>query len=217
MIPVRDSNTKRGLAPITYTLILLNFAVFVYEISASQLFFLTYNVRPLDILNYLTQAKGSFLTIHTSILVSGFAHAGYVHLFSNMLFLYVFGPALEKDLGFLRFLIFYLLAIFVAFYTHVAVYPTSMIPVIGASGAIAAILGAYLIFHPKARITTIIPLLIFIQIIEVPAVVFMLGWAMLQGFNGILSLTGQTSVAWWSHIGGFILGISVGIHFRWFR
>jgi membrane associated rhomboid family serine protease len=96
-------------------------------------------------------------------------------------------------------------------------YPTSPVPVVGASGAIAAVMGAYLVFNPKARILTIVPLIFLIEVVEIPSIVFMFVWFLLQGANGYLSIHSQTTVAWFSHIGGFLLGLILGINMRWFK
>ncbi|MDT8273027.1 MAG: rhomboid family intramembrane serine protease, partial [Desulfomonilia bacterium] len=146
----------------------------------------------------------------------GFMHGGYIHLLGNLLFLSVFGPALEKRIGRRTFFLFYLLSIFVAFYSHVLVHPHSPLPLVGASGAIAAVMGAYLVFFPRGKILTILPLIFMIEIVEIPSVIFMLVWLLLQSANGYLSIGSTTSVAWFSHIGGFIMGLFMAIKFRWF-
>jgi len=217
MIPVRDTSASRGFAPVTAVIILANMVVFFEELRIGDQIFQLFAVSPHDIYGYLTKGTGSILKIHWSILVSSFMHAGYVHLFGNMIFLSVFGPALEKKIGALRFSLFYLAAAFIAFYSHAAVFPSSPTPVIGASGAIAAVMGAYLIFNPKAKILTIIPLLFYIEVIEIPSVVFILVWFLLQGAYGYLSIETSTSVAWFSHIGGFIMGMIAGMQMKWFK
>lgn len=217
MIPIRDTSVSRGFAPATAVIILINLLVFFEELRVGDQIFQLFAVSPFDIYRYLTKGTGNILAINWSILVSAFMHAGYIHLLGNMIFLSVFGPALEKKIGVIRFSLFYLAAVFFAFYTHTIVYTSSSIPVVGASGAIAAVMGAYLVFNPKAKILTIIPLLFFIEVIEIPSVVFILVWFLLQGANGYLSVHTHTSVAWFSHIGGFIMGLIVGIQMKWFR
>jgi len=217
MIPVRDTSVPRGFAPATAVIILINLIVFAGEVRVGDEVFQLYAASPGDVYHYLIRDAGSILAIHFSILASAFMHAGYIHLLGNMIFLSVFGPALEKRLGIIRFCLFYLVAAFAAFYSHAVIYPTSPVPVVGASGAIAAVMGAYLVFNPRARILTIVPLLFLIEVVEIPSVVFMLVWFLLQGANGYLSIHSQTDVAWFSHIGGFILGLALGINRRWFR
>ncbi len=217
MIPIRDTSVSRGFAPATAVIILINLIVFFEELRVGNQIFQLFAVSPSDIYRYLTKGTGNVLALHWSILVSVFMHAGYIHLLGNMIFLSVFGPALEKKTGIIRFSLFYLAAAFVAFYAHAVAYPSSSIPVVGASGAIAAVMGAYLVFNPKAKILTIIPLLFFIEVVEIPSVVFILVWFVLQGANGYLSIHTHTSVAWFSHIGGFIMGLIVGVQMKWFK
>jgi len=217
MIPVRDTSVSRGFAPATALIILINFGMFLQELHLGEQLFQLFRASPYDIYRFLTKGTGSILSIHWSILVSGFMHSGYIHLFGNMIFLSVFGPAVEKSIGKIRFILLFLSAVFVSFYAHCIFYPTSSVQVVGASGAIAAVMGSYLILNPKGKILTIIPLLFFIEIIEIPSVVFILVWFTLQGASGYLSINSNTSVAWFSHIGGFLMGVIVGIRLRWFR
>jgi membrane associated rhomboid family serine protease len=217
MIPIRDTSIARGFAPATAVIILINLGVFVEELRVGEQIFQLFAVSPCDVYRYLTQGTGNIIAIQWGILASAFMHAGYIHLFGNMVFLSAFGPALEKKVGITKFCLFYLAAVFVSFYTHVAVYPSSAIPVIGASGAIAAVMGAYLIFNPRARIQTILPFIVFNEIIEIPSIVFILVWFALQAANGYLSIQNQTSVAWFSHIGGFTMGVFAGIQMKWLK
>jgi membrane associated rhomboid family serine protease len=216
MIPIRDTTTSKGIAFVTLGLIMLNTAMFVEEITIGHEIIQLYSVCPLDVLIWLTKGNGSIISIHKAIFVSGFIHAGYIHFLGNMLFLYVFGPGVERAFGRLRYAVVYCIAIFVAFYTHTAIHPHSHLPVIGASGAIAAVMGSYLIFYPRAKIVTIIPIFFFIKIVKVPSIIFILGWFILQGVNGYLSIGSQTSIAWWAHIGGFTMGALVGLRYRLF-
>ncbi len=214
MIPVRDTSAPRGFAPATACIIILNLAMFLQEIRLGEQIFHMFRASPADIAAYLIMGTSDFLKIHLSILASGFIHIGYIHLIGNCIFLSVFGPPLEKNLGIIRFIFFYLSAVFVAFYAHALVNPHSSVPVVGASGAIAAVMGAYLILNPRGRILTLIPLILLLEIIEVPSIIFILIWFILQGIQGYLSMHSHSSVAWFSHIGGFLMGISVGIHHR---
>ncbi|HDP26301.1 MAG TPA: rhomboid family intramembrane serine protease [Deltaproteobacteria bacterium] len=216
MIPVRDTTLRRGFAPVTSGIVLLNILLFIETLRQGEILVQRLGVSPLDIYIYLTQGTGSIFAIHLGIMISGFMHGGYVHLLGNLLFLSVFGPALEKRIGRRTFFLFYLLSIFVAFYSHVLVHPHSPLPLVGASGAIAAVMGAYLVFFPCGKILTILPLIFMIEIVEIPSVIFMLVWLLLQSANGYLSIGSTTSVAWFSHIGGFIMGLFMAIKFRWF-
>lgn len=215
MIPIKDASaSKRGWPLITVLVVLVNLAMFVEEVRSGTRIFDLYGVSPHDIYIYLTRGTGSLLAIHRSIFVSGFVHGGYIHLCGNMLFLSVFGPAVEKELGWMRFVVFYAVAVLAAFYAHTIVHPHSEVIVVGASGAIAAVMGAYLVLFPRAKIVTLVPIIFLIKVVEVPAVLFMLGWFALQGANGYLSLGTPTSIAWFAHIGGFLMGVAVGLHHR---
>ncbi len=215
MIPVKDTVASKGIPFATISIIMANLALFYREVKSGQQFILQFSVSPYDIYTYLVNGTGSFFELHKAIFVSGFLHGGYIHIFFNMLFLYVFGPAVEKAFGVTRYVLFYTAALFVSFYTYCLVHPVSHIPIIGASGAIAAVMGAYLIFYPRARIVTIVPIIFFIEIIEVPAVFFMLGWFILQWANGCARIEGTTHIAWWSHIGGFTMGLVFSARFKW--
>ncbi len=217
MIPIRDTSAPRGFAPATACLIILNLAMFIQEIRLGEQLFHMFRVSPADIAGYLIVGNTNFLKVHTAILASGFIHSGYIHLIGNLIFLSVFGPPLEKNLGVIRFMLFYIVAIFAAFYAHTIINPQSSVPVVGASGAIAAVMGAYLILNPKGRILTLIPLILLIEIIEVPSIIFILIWFFIQGVHGYLSMHSASSVAWFSHIGGFLLGLGTGIHYRFSR
>ncbi|MGD0821319.1 MAG: rhomboid family intramembrane serine protease [Desulfomonilia bacterium] len=214
MIPVRDTTVPRGFAPATACLIILNLAMFIEELRFGGQIFHMFSASPADITGFLIQGSPGFLKIHLSILASGFIHTGYIHLIGNLIFLSVFGPPVEKNIGIVQFMIFYHAALIAAFYAHTIVHPQSSVPVVGASGAIAAVMGAYLILNPKGRILTIIPLILLLEIIEVPSIFFILIWFILQGAHGYLSLHSQSTVAWFSHIGGFLMGLTTGIHYR---
>jgi len=138
-----------------------------------------------------------------------FLHGGWFHVLSNMLYLWIFGDNVESRMGHIRYLVFYLLTGYIATITHVLYYPLSKTPLIGASGAIAGVLGAYLILYPRAKVLTLIFFFIFIQIVPVPAVIFLGFWFILQILSGVASLTDQAAqgVAFWAHVGGFIAGI----------
>ncbi len=214
MIPIQ--NEKQGFAPLTIIILLINLAVFTQELRIGKAMFDIYGAVPLEIYDFATSGSGNIYWSQLKILISGFMHGGFLHLFGNMLFLMVFGPAVEKALGPLIFLASYIAAIYIGFYSHMAITPQSSAPLIGASGAISAIMGTYLIFCPRARISTIVPLFFTIKVIEIPSFLFIMGWFILQGVNGYLSAANPTEVAWFAHIGGFLLGIILGIHFRWF-
>jgi membrane associated rhomboid family serine protease len=147
--------------------------------------------------------------VFLSVVVSMFLHGSWLHLLGNMLFLWVFGNNIEERLGPVGYAFFYLVAGVAAALAHIATQPNSIVPVVGASGAIAGIMGAYLVIYPKARILTIIPLFIFLQFVYLPAFVVLLGWLILQFFTNP-----NTGVAVAAHIGGFIFGAVIGLFLR---
>ncbi|MEA2102763.1 MAG: rhomboid family intramembrane serine protease [Thermodesulfobacteriota bacterium] len=216
MIPIKDTQAPAFTLLVTIILC-VNIIMFIEELSLGPQILEPFSVSPFNLLSCLKTGQPDLMDIHLSILVSGFMHGGYIHLFANMVFFLVFGPGVEKALGPLKFILFYLSAIFVSFYTHTLVHASSNIPVIGASGAIAAIMGAHMIFYPRARISTIIPLLFFIRVIEIPSIVFMPIWFGLQAANGCISPGMHEPVAWFSHIGGFIFGLACSIHSKWLK
>jgi hypothetical protein len=142
-----------------------------------------------------------------------FLHGGWWHLISNMLALYIFGDNVEDRLGHVCYLLFYLVGGIIAGLAHVVAYANSATPTVGASGAIAAVLGAYLILFPRSRVLTLIPVFYFIRIVEIPAVIYLGFWFISQFFNGVFALTSTDvfqggGVAWWAHIGGFLFGLA---------
>jgi membrane associated rhomboid family serine protease len=147
--------------------------------------------------------------VFLSIIVSMFLHGSWLHVLGNMLFLWIFGNNIEERLGPIGYSVFYLVAGSVAALAHIATQPNSTVPVVGASGAIAGVMGAYLVLYPKARVLTIIPLFIFLQFLYLPAYVVLLGWLVLQFFTNP-----NTGVAVAAHIGGFIFGAVVGLFLR---
>jgi membrane associated rhomboid family serine protease len=220
VIPLRDKNPTKHFPLITIVLIVINIIVFIYEVSLGQnleRFFFRFALKPNEIYQSLHMGIFKpfvFLTLITSI----FLHGGWLHLIGNMLYLWVFGDNVEDKLGRLRFFIFYLICGISASALHIYIDPTSNVPSVGASGAISGVLGAYLLMFPKARVVTLIPIFIFIQITELPAYILLGLWFILQFFNGVLTLGYATSgvggVAWWAHIGGFIAGMILLFPFR---
>jgi len=152
----------------------------------------------------LTSLPAAGLTLLTAV----FLHGGWTHLLGNMLYLWIFGDNVEDRLGSLTYLIFYLGAGIIASIAQITIDPTSTTPVIGASGAIAGVLGAYVITFPRAKVQTLLILIVYITIIQVPASVFIVLWFVLQVLSGFVSLSsGVVAVAWWAHIGGFLAGM----------
>jgi len=143
-----------------------------------------------------------------------FMHVGWLHLFGNMLYLWIFGDNVEDKLGHFRFVLFYLLCGLGAALCQVALSPDSTIPTVGASGAIAGVLGAYLVSFPRSKVVTFIPIFIFPWIVQIPAVLYLLFWFAMQLLSGVSSLNmpeGTGGVAWWAHVGGFLLGMLITV------
>ncbi|OPX90332.1 MAG: Rhomboid protease GluP [Pelotomaculum sp. PtaB.Bin013] len=188
-------------------LIIVNLLVFGYEVQLGRHldeFIFSHAVIPLQLAS-VGMTADQLIRLTTTM----FLHGGWFHVLSNMLYLWIFGDNVESRMGHVRYLVFYLLTGYIATITHVLYNPLSKSPLIGASGAIAGVLGAYLILYPRAKVLTLVFLFIFIQIIPIPAVIFLGLWFVLQILNGVAGLTDQTAqgVAFWAHIGGFIAGI----------
>ncbi len=214
MFPIGDTDVRpRSTAHVTIALVVINTIIFIYESTLSQpaldSLFNQYAVIPTNIL-----AGNHLYTLFTNM----FLHGGWMHLIGNMLFLWVFGDNVEAVLGHIGYLIFYLIGGIVASISHVIMNATSTLPSLGASGAIAAVLGAYIIMFPRSQVRVLIFYGIGAGITRVAAILFLGIWAVTQLFNGVASLgvpTSQTSgVAVWAHVGGFILGFIVGLMFR---
>jgi membrane associated rhomboid family serine protease len=212
MIPLRDEMPTRRVAVVNYLLIIANILVFVLQWMAGpkqEALVYQYALIPAHF------ASGINLGDIANIFTSMFMHAGLAHIGGNMLYLWIFGDNVEDSMGAGKYLLFYLVGGVVASVTHILTNPGSEIPTVGASGAIAAVLGAYLVLFPRSRVLTLIPLGFFTRLTMIPAG-FVLGfWFILQLFNGVLALAGPEvgGVAFWAHIGGFISGVVMGLLF----
>jgi membrane associated rhomboid family serine protease len=208
MIPLRDDNPTRTVAFVTVLLIVANAAVFVFELSLSSranlsAFFADFALFPAAV----TQAPS--LVAYRSVFTSMFMHAGWMHLLGNMLFLWIFGNNIEDSVGHFRYVVFYLLCGVAAAVTQVAMAPDSQVPMVGASGAISGVLGAYLLLFPRAQVLVLVPIWIFIRFIYVPAWLMLIVWFGLQLLSGSLVSARMAGggVAFWAHIGGFVAGM----------
>jgi len=213
LIPLRDLNPRRSVPVVTVLLIVLNCLLFFYELQLGEQldsFIMSAAFVPAP---YFAAGFDPGLASEalTSALLSMFLHGGWMHLLGNMLFLWIFGDNVEDRLGHLRFLLFYLLSGFAATLAQSLADPGSTVPQIGASGAISGVLGAYLVLYPRARIVTLIFLGFFIRLAEVPALVFLPLWFLIQFVSGLASLAATTSaqggVAFFAHVGGFLAGV----------
>ena len=206
MIPLYDTTRTRTFPLVNLGLILLNALVFLIEIrmapSVLRSFIFTWGLVPA---NLLSDPGGRWQTIFSSM----FLHGGWFHIISNMWVLYIFGDNVEARLGKLRYLIFYLLSGVAAALLQTYVMPTNGEPMIGASGAIAGVLGAYLILFPGSRIASLVPILFILTIVEVPALIFLVFWFVTQLYSGLFMINGgaESGIAWWAHIGGFLFGM----------
>jgi membrane associated rhomboid family serine protease len=211
MIPLRDVIPSRTFPSLVVTIIALSALAFIYELTLTDrqlaLFVREYGVVPIDL---------SLESVFTSM----FLHGGWMHFLGNMLFLWIFGDNVEDRMGHGRFLVFYLLCGAIAAFAHVLSEPSSPVPTIGASGAVAGVMGAYFVLYPHSRILTLLPIIIFWQIIEVPAVVFLGLWFLLQLFSGVdtmlMAAQGAPAggIAFWAHVAGFAAGVVLVFVFR---
>lgn len=210
MIPLKDDNPTIRFPAVTLTLLVTNVAVYIYQLTLPSLqleaLIYRYGAIPYNLTHPLAKdllyvsALPAVLTVFSSM----FLHGGFLHLMSNMLYLWIFGDNIEDTLGHTRFLLFYLIAGFFAALAHTLADPNATVPVIGASGAIAGVLGAYLILFPRANVSTLFIFIIIIRVIKVPAVLILGLWFLIQLLN---AGGGGETVAWFAHIGGFLAGI----------
>lgn len=217
MIPLRDVNRTRHVPWMLWLIIAACVVVFLHEVILPPLhqerFLYLFGFIPRRLVDPRWAEKvgfppGASLTILTSM----FLHGSFAHLLFNMWTLAVFGDNVEDRMGGIRFLLFYLVCGTAAALTHLAFHPTSTIPTVGASGAIAGVLGAYLLLYPHARIVTFVPIFFIPYFIELPAVVFLAMWFFVQLMSGWASLFMPPTVggvAWWAHVGGFVCGMLV--------
>jgi membrane associated rhomboid family serine protease len=221
MFPIRDNVPSRTYPVVTVGLIVVNVMVFIVEVAMGarglQRFAYSHGLIPVYVTAYGSgvgvSAGQAFLPFFSAI----FLHGGWLHLIGNMWYLWIFGDNVEDRLGHVRFLVFFILCGVIGNIAHYAFNHMSEVPAIGASGAVAGVLGVYLISYPGARILTLIPIFFFIQFVELPALIVLGFWFVLQFLNGLGSVVVSTAtggVAWWAHIGGFLGGIVI---FRLFR
>ncbi|MFH1017366.1 MAG: rhomboid family intramembrane serine protease [Pseudomonadota bacterium] len=208
MIPLRDDRTPGRFPAVTVLIITVNVAVFVYQVFFGRLSFDAY-IETLGLIPTRVSALWRGVQLHQgvppllTVFTAMFMHGGFLHILGNMWFLWIFGGNVEGALGRSRFVLFYLITGVISFLAHVAVHPMSHVPLVGASGAIAGILGAYFVLFPTNRILTLIPIFFFVTTVRIPAAFFLGIWFLMQFLYS--SMGGQ--VAWWAHIGGFVSGM----------
>ena len=210
MIPLRDVIPSRTTPYTTITLIVLNSIVFLFQLSLGK------QVNEF-ILNFgLVPAAFSWVTVFTSM----FLHGGFLHVGGNMLYLWIFGDNVEDRMGHGRFLAFYLLCGIAAALAQTIINPDSLVPMVGASGAIAGVMGAYFVLYPHSRIVTLVPLFVYFQVMEVPAIFFLGIWFLMQFISGVGSIATAVAgepgggVAFWAHVAGFVAGLTGVFVFR---
>ena len=221
MVPLKDENPIKITPYVTYALIAANIFVFVYELSLNStqldLFFHLFAVVPKELTASFSGINAQGIPEVSTLITSQFIHAGFAHIAFNMLFLWIFGNNIEEQLGKAKFLLFYLSCGAIAVLAQWFFSAMSDIPSLGASGAIAGIMGAYIIKFPQARVVTLVPLGFFFPIFRIPAVYFLGFWFVEQALNGISSFEVNASVgmesggvAYWAHAGGFVAGVILG-------
>jgi membrane associated rhomboid family serine protease len=216
MLPLHDSVRHKKAPVITWLIMAACALVFLYEITLRpgdlQWFFSEWGMAPAQLHFFIP----SVLIAHPwelfRLVTAIFLHNGWVHFLSNMLILFVFGASVEERMGYVRYALFFILGGIAANLIHAAFYPFSSNPVVGASGAIASVLGAYFLFYPAARVLTLIPLFLIPWIVEVPAFFYLGIWFITQMYSGFLSLrlppgAQMNGIAWWAHVGGFLAGL----------
>ncbi len=213
MIPLRDENPTHRVPLITYLLILLNITVYIFQTTLGA------GVQEVVYRFALIPSRftsGFSIGNLANMLTSMFMHGGLAHIIGNMLYLWIFGDNVEDAMGKGRYVVFYILGGVTASLAHILTNPTSQIPTVGASGAIAAVLGAYLILYPRQRVLTVIPLGFFMRIAMLPASLVLGMWFVLQFFQGVMTLGGPDvgGVAFWAHIGGFVTGVVLANVFK---
>lgn len=221
MIPLRHTLPRQHAPAVNRAIVAANVAVFVaqlYSGPSAEAMVEVFGFMPARLVNpaaFHYSAWEAALTLVTSL----FLHGGFVHLFGNMIYLWVFGDAVEDSFGHAGYLLFFIGCGAVGSVTHTLIFPHSTVPSIGASGSIAGVLGAFLVLRPRARILTLFPFVVYWAMAEIRAMLFLPIWFLMQFFNGFLSLASArgtqevAGIAWWAHVGGFIFGaIVAAIH-----
>ncbi|AKI97077.1 rhomboid family intramembrane serine protease [Kosmotoga pacifica] len=218
MFPLRDTIPSRRKPYVMWAIIVANITIFIYELSLSNgellLFIYHHGLVPARYTKGHVLLYSRFLIQYnrfdlSPFVTSIFLHGGWMHLIGNMWTLFIFGDNVEDTLGHFRFFVYYMFWGLGASTLQFLISPTSQVPVIGASGAIAGVMGAYLYFFPWSRILTFIPIFFLPFIVEIPAFIFLLIWFFIQFFSGAFSIIGLdfSGVAWWAHVGGFLAGL----------
>jgi len=226
LIPLSDPSEPNRIFPwVNIGIIVINFLVFFYELalgaqglSTQNKFFLDFSLVPCEYTNHCLPYPGTPNPFWITLFSSMFMHAGWLHILGNMIYLWVFGDNVENSMGHLRYAIFYLLCGLGASTLEILTSINSHVPGLGASGAIAGVLAAYLVLYPMSRVLTLIPITFILIPIRLPAFLLILFWFALQFLNGVVTLTSkvaqQGGVAYWAHVGGFATGLVLIWFFR---
>jgi membrane associated rhomboid family serine protease len=212
MIPLKDENPSSTVPFVNLFLIAVNICVFVYlnffSSGETNQYFLQLGFIPYELNHFTDIGPKNLVPLPLTIFTSMFIHGGWIHLLSNLLYLWIFGDNVEDLLGHAKYLLFYLICGMAATGVHFIINPASNVPTVGASGAIAGVLGAYLFLFPKARVKTLLILFIFIKIISIPAIILLVAWIAIQIFSAYIEYGLKTNggIAWFAHIGGFTAG-----------
>ena len=211
MLPLYDENPTRNFPGLTIAIMSANILIYLWSLSVLpaelDMVYYEFGMIPIDVTR--SPLRGT-----PTIISAMFLHGGFLHLAGNMLYLWIFGNNIEDVLGKFRFILFYFVCGAIAAFCHVATNVGSNIPMIGASGAIAGILGGYMVLFPQAKVKTLIFLGFFITVVRIPAMVLLLIWMGLQVFNSISMSAEGGGVAWFAHIGGFVAGMVLILPFK---
>lgn len=217
MIPIKDDIPSRTYPFVTVALIAVNVAVFMYQLTLGlggiEQFIYKTAAIPVEITTRYDIGPRAVVPLPFTLLTAMFVHGGLLHIGGNMLFLWIFGDNVEDRFGHLMFLLFYLAAGVAASMVHIMLEPHSAVPMVGASGAIAGVLGAYFLIFPKAQVNTLVILPLYISMVRLPALIFLGFWFFFQVLNtGVQSSGG--GVAWFAHIGGFVAGVAAALVYK---
>jgi membrane associated rhomboid family serine protease len=207
MIPLRDTIPSRHWPVMNLLLIITNLAVFYHQFGLPPedhaRLIAQFGLNPVDLVNTVIQGRPQLIPLFSSM----FLHGDWLHLIGNMWVLWLFGDNVEDKMGHWRFVAFYLFAGLVSGLVQVYFNPAAAVPTIGASGAIAGVMGAYFFMYPKARIVTLVPIFIIPWFVKIPAVLYLAFWFLSQVYSAVGSQGAVTGVAWWAHVGGFLTGL----------
>lgn len=210
MIPIRDAVRSNHFPVVNYMIIGVNVLAFLWQLSQGprlEKAFSLYGVVPIRYSDPMVSAHFTLFQQVLPFFTSMFLHGGFLHIIGNMWFLHIFGDNIEDRIGSIRYFIFYILCGIAAGLIHLFTNYHSKMPTIGASGAIAGVMGAYMLLHPRAKVLTLIPIFFFFQFVEIPAFIFLGFWFLIQLLSAGVTRSDAGGIAWWAHIGGFVAGL----------